>query len=495
MKRILTLFGLILLILAAVVAFRTLLVTSRQGVFEPAAETTAATDPVPNGAAERLATALTFRTLSLPPPAPHDREEFHAMHLWMAETYPLVHQELEVETVAELSLLYTWRGVDPSLPPVVLMGHQDVVPVIPGTEDRWTHPPFAGEIADGWIWGRGAMDDKATVVAILEAVESLLADGFRPRRTHYLAFGHDEEVGGAQGAQKIADLLESRRVGDFALVLDEGGAITEGMLPGAAGPTAIIGAAEKGYVSLELIATAEGGHSSTPPSSTAIGILARAITRLEDNPFPLRIDGATRSMLEFIGPEMSLSRRALLANLWLTGPLVKRGMAESTSGAASLRTTTAATMFDAGIKDNVLPIHARAIVNFRILPGETVESVTSRVREVVGDGRIAVDVAFGFGRDPSPVSDIEGKAFRMVGRTIREVLPGEELLITPYLVVGGTDAKYYGERSKNVFRFLPVFIRGTDMARIHGTDERLSVDSVPLAIRYFRRLIRNTDEL
>ena len=495
MKRFLILIAVVVLILAGVVTGRALLSGSKQARFEPQADLAAEPEAVPPGAAQRLATALTFRTISFPPPAPPEREEFRGFHLWLAETYPLVHSELQHETVGELSLLYTWEGVDPTLPPVVLMGHQDVVPVIPGTEEQWTHPPFDGVIADGWIWGRGAMDDKATVIAILESVESLLAESFRPKRTIYLAFGHDEEVGGREGAQKIADLLESRRVGDYALVLDEGGAITEGLMPGTDEPVAIVGIAEKGYVSLELVATGEGGHSSTPPESTAIGILSRAIQRLEDDPFPLRIDGATRQMLDFMGPEAPFTRRLATANLWLAGPLVKRGMATSPGGAASIRTTTAATMFDAGVKDNVLPITARAVVNFRILPGESVDTVTARVREVIDDSRVEVATAFGFGQDPSPISDVEGEAFALVGRTLREVLPGEQVMITPYLVLGGTDAKYYAPRSSNVFRFLPVFIREGDMARVHGTNERLSVESVDLAIRYFRRLIKNTDEL
>ncbi len=495
MKRLLSLVAVILIALAAVVAVRTLLFGSRQGEFEPPAGASTEPETVPPGAAERLATALTFRTVSSPPPAPPAREEFRALHLWLAQSYPLVHQDLRRETVGELSLLYTWVGSEPALPPVVLMGHQDVVPVAPGTEDRWTHPPFAGVIADGWVWGRGAIDDKATVIAILESVESLLAEGHRPRRTIYLAFGHDEELGGRQGAQKIADLLESRRVSDYALVLDEGGAITQGIVPGADRPAAIIGAAEKGYVSLELVASAEGGHSSTPPASTAIGILGRAINRLEDDPFPLRVDGATRKMLEYVGPEARLGRRMAVANLWLTGPLVERAMASSSGGAAMLRTTTAATMFNAGVKDNVLPMTARAVVNFRILPGDTVASVQARVREVVADERIEIDVALEGSRDPSPISNTDGAAFRLVGRTLREVLPDEDLLIAPYLVLGGTDAKYYAQRSRNVFRFLPVFVGEGDMARIHGTNERLSVDSVDLAIRYFRRLIRNTDGL
>jgi len=368
----------------------------------------------------------------------------------------------------------------------------DVVPVIPGTENDWEHPPFGGVIADGYIWGRGAMDDKGSVLAILEAVEKLLAEGHQPVRTVYLAFGHDEEVGGASGARQIADLLESRGVSDYALVLDEGGAIVDGLVPGVAGRAAIIGIAEKGGVSLELVVEGDGGHSSMPPEHTNIGILSKAITRLEENQFPARVDGAAFTMFEYIGPEMSFGMKLLFANMWLFKPLVTKGLISDPQSAAMVRTTTAATIINGGVKSNVLPIEARAVVNFRIIPGETVETVKERVRQVVADDRVQIS---GAGRDPSPVSDPEAPAFQMLATTLRQLVPGDDLLVAPYLVMGGTDARYYAARSDKVYRFFPAIIGDGDLARVHGTGERLAIESFALGVRYFYQLIKNSDKL
>jgi carboxypeptidase PM20D1 len=437
---------------------------------------------------------LTFETVSYQDPSQTDSSQFRALHAYFEQTFPLVHEHLSHETVNELSLLYTWEGSDPDLDPVLLMGHMDVVPVIPGTEHDWTHPPFAGVVAEGHIWGRGAIDDKSSVVSILEAVEALLANGFQPARTVYLAFGHDEEVGGRKGAKAIAEVLAERVQKEFAFVLDEGGAIADGLLPGVEGWVAVIGIAEKGFLSLELRAEADGGHSSMPPRNTAVGILSKAVARLEEDPFPARLDGATLDMFEYIGPEMSFVTKLVFANLWLFEPVVRRRLLEDPQSAAMVRTTTAATMFNAGVKDNVLPITASAVVNFRIIPGETVETVTARVREVVDDERVEV-TAVGFTADPSPVSDPESAAFRLLASTLRQVAPEGEYVITPYLVVGGTDARYYASRSRNVFRFLPVLMGEGDMDRFHGTNERLSIESLALSVRYFYQLIRNADKL
>lgn len=446
-------------------------------------------------AAERLAGALRYRTISFPPPVGPDTAQFFGLHRYLEANYPMVHETLGLEGVGPngLSLLFTWEGSAPEKQPVVLMGHLDVVPVIPGTDRDWTHPPFGGRVADGYIWGRGAMDNKSSVLAILEAVEHLLAQGYRPERTHYLAFGHDEEVGGNQGAGEIAALLESRGVSDFALVLDEGGAITEGLVPGLEGTAAIIGIGEKGYVSLDLIANGDGGHSSTPPSTTAIGILARAIERLESNPFPADLDAGGLTLLEYVAPEMPFGQRLVFANRWLFDPLLERMLGAAPESNAMLRTTTAATMLSAGVKDNVLPIDAKATVNFRILPGETPETVTERVREVIDDERIEIR-AWDGGRGPSAISDPDGDAFAVLARTIRQTVP-EDVLVAPYLVMGGTDAKYYSARSPNVFRFLAAKIEQGDMVRIHGTNERLRPDSFANSIRFFVQLIRNVEDL
>lgn len=490
MKKLLGLLALALVTLLAVLLVRTVLFESRQ----PEAVGDVVVEVDADTAAERLARSLTFRTISPAPPTPHDSAAFRALHGHFAETYPRLHEALERETVSGLSLLYTWEGRDPELPPVVLMGHLDVVPVTPGTEESWTHPPFGGRIAGGYVWGRGAVDDKASVVSILEAVERLVSEGYRPPRTVYLAFGHDEELGGERGAARIAELLASRGVDDYALVLDEGGALTEGMVPGVEEPTALIGIAEKGYVSLVLTARGEQGHSSTPPDNTAVGVLARAVARLEAEPFPMRVDGATREMFAYLGPEMSFAPRLAFANLWLFEPAVTRMLGSSPRTAALVRTTTAPTMLDAGVKDNVLPPTATGVVNFRILPGETVETVRERVGRVIDDERVEVSV-YDAARDPSPVSDPASPAFRLLDRTLREVVPGRDLVVAPYLVFGGTDAKHYADRSRNVYRFLPVLVEPGDLGRIHGTDERIDVESFGMAVGYFHRLLRNLDEL
>lgn len=494
LKKLLLALLLVPVALLVVALGRALTLTSSQDAFRPAGPVAL---PALDGeaAATRLGEAITLPTISHLPPQPVDTAAFRALHDLLERLYPRVHATLERERVNDLSLLYTWRGTDPALAPVVLMGHLDVVPVIPGTEGDWTHPPFSGLLADGFVWGRGAVDDKSSVLGILEAVELLLGEGHAPTRTFYLAFGHDEEVGGPRGAAALADTI-ARRSPELAMVVDEGGAVVEDILPGTTGLAALVGVAEKGFLSLRLSVNVQGGHSSVPPETTAVGILAEAVRRLEENPFPMRLDGPTRAMMETVAPEASLPMRTVLGNLWLFGPLVKWVSAADPTAAATLRTTTAATMFNAGVKDNVLPIQAEAVVNFRIRPGETVEGTLARVERVVDDERVQVEVAYpGAAQDPSPVSDPSGEAFALLARTIHETLGEEGLLVVPYLVVGGTDAKYYSGRSPNVFRFLPVDFGDAGLGAIHGTDEKIAVEDFADAIQFFRRLILNAEEL
>lgn len=491
MKKLLLAALAVVVVVGAVVAFRAAGMESRQ----PAVAEAVAVDVDSAGAVERFQGAVRIPNVSHERVEETDSVVFRTFHAYLAESYPQVHESLTRETVGGLSLLYTWEGSDPQADPVVLMGHQDVVPVIPGTEDDWTHPPYAGVLADGYVWGRGTMDDKVSVIAILEAVEALLAEGFRPTRTLYLAFGHDEEVGGVRGAAAIAELLESRGAEPYAFVLDEGGAVARGMVPGVEEAVALVGIAEKGYVNLELVVEGQGGHSSTPPENTNIGILAEAIGELEENQFPAKLDGPARDMFTWLAPEMSLGPRAAFANLWLFEPLVVRVLLADPSAASMVRTTTAVTIVEGGVKANVLPIRARALVNHRIIPGETRESVLERVRSVIDDERVQVEIFGDEGVDPSPVSDPGGEAFRMMARTIHESLPGEDVVVTPYLVMGGTDAKHYSGRSSDVFRFIPAPVEADALSRIHGTDERISVEGLLASIRFFQRLIRNSDEL
>ena len=265
-------------------------------------------------------------------------------------------------------------------------------PSRPGTESKWTHPPFSGEIADGFIWGRGALDVKVGAVGLLEAVERLLTDGFQPAGDVYLALGHDEEKGGQEGNRQIAAALRQRGV-TFRYVLDEGGGLTEGIIGGLDRPVAFVGIAEKGYATIAVRAEGPGGHSSMPPPTTAIGRVAAAIDRLQSQPFPARIDGATAAMLDAIGPEMNWDRRAVLANRWLTGALILREFGQKPSMNALIRTTLAPTMARGGVAANVLPARAETLVNLRLLPGETSTLALERVRSVVADPGVHCELA------------------------------------------------------------------------------------------------------
>jgi carboxypeptidase PM20D1 len=478
--------------LAAVLVVRTLRVPPPPPAVEPAQSPGLAFDEAAAG--ERLAGAIRFPTVSYASGAPIDTAAFRGLHEYLVTSFPLVSTALSREVVGTLSLLYTWPGADPSLPPVVLMGHMDVVPVPEPNLPEWTQPPFSGAVVDGYVWGRGTLDDKTTVLSILEAVEGLLREGYRPPRTVYLAFGHDEEVSGNYGARAIVELLVSRGVKP-AMVLDEGGFMATGAIPGVPGRSAIVGIAEKGYVSLRLRAKAQGGHSSAPPPRTAIGALSRAVNALEANQFPFSLDGPTRGMLEAMAPYAPFGKRLVLANLWLTAPLVKWTMRETPLGAALTHTTTSATMLSAGIKDNVLPPEATAVVNFRIRPGETIATVTEHVTRIIGDSLIAVERLDSIGVNPSPVSDVGSPAYKLIVETIRGMAPGEQIPVLPYLVMGGTDAKHWSAHTNLAFRFLPVPLGEGDLARAHGVNERVAIADYSTSVRFFARLLRGLDRL
>lgn len=436
-------------------------------------------------AAEHLGQAIQFKTISHQDRTQLDAEEFLGLHSFLVQTFPNVHAALKREVIANYSLLYTWPGKDPSLKPILLMAHLDVVPIEPGTEGDWSYAPFEGRIAEGFIWGRGAMDDKHGVLAILEAVELLLDQGFQPERTIYLAFGHDEEVGGKEGAAAISALLKSRNV-HLEWVLDEGGAIIHDVFPGISEPTAMIGIAEKGKVGLELIVETDGGHSAQPPEQTTIGILSAAINKIESNPFPYQIKEVTRDTLTYLGPEMPPLMHLVMANLWLFAPLVERQLMKSPSSRAMLHTTTAVTIIEGGVKENVIPSIARAVINFRIMPGESIEQVTNRVREIVDDPRVQIAQLWDFG-EPSPVSNVEGPGFVLLQNTLSQILP--DVIVTPYLVFNATDSRHYTDIADNIYRFRPWEGTSDDLSRIHGTNERISVDNFAYMIQFYALLI------
>ncbi len=440
----------------------------------------------PRGVAEVLGEAIRLPTVSHQDPTQFDPRPFAELRALFEASFPNVHAHLKREVVAEHSLLYTWEGSDPALPPALLMGHLDVVPVEKGTEKNWTHPPFSGAIADGFVWGRGALDTKGSVVAILAAGEALLGRGFRPRRTVYLAFGHDEEVSGRRGAKGIASLLASRGV-RLAWVLDEGGSVlAAGAVPGVRAPVASVGVAEKGYLTVRLTARGRGGHSAMPPRDTAIRRLVRALGRLEPSPFPPQLREPTRSFLAAVAPAAPLGKRILFSSLSLLGRPVALAMARSPATAALVQTTAAVTILQAGAKENVVPQTAEARVNLRLLPGETVEGALAHLRRAVGPGIEVEPAAEGW--NPSPVSSPRAEAFQALSRVVRELFPGT--LVAPSLVLGATDARHYAPLAESTFRFIPVVLARDDLGRIHGTDERIGVHALDKAVLFYARLLQ-----
>lgn len=485
-KRVLlVLFGLVLLLVAAV-AVNTLRNGSRQIEVQPAPPL--ALDE--KAAAEHLAGAIRIPTIASLDDPEAGAAEFLKLHAYLQQRYPRVHAELKRELVGKYSLLYTWLGTDTAAKPVLLLAHQDVVPIAPGTEAKWEAQPFGGEIKGGYVWGRGAWDNKANLISQLEAAEMLLASGFKPRQTIYFAFGHDEEVAGQRGALEIAKLLQSRGV-KLDFVIDEGLLITEGIMPGLSGPAALIGIAEKGYMSVVLKLPATPGHASMPPpkGTSAIGMMSAALRRLDDEQLPAAIRGVAREMFETIAPEMSGLQRVALSNLWLFGPMVQAQLEKGASTSAMLRTTTALTIFNAGNKDNVLPGMAEATVNFRLLPGDTRESVMQHVKARAGSDRFEL-MALPGSAEPSPVSPTQSSSYQLINRTVRSLFPGT--IVAPGLMIGGTDSRHFAAISDHIYRFSPVRAKPEDLARFHGTNERIATSNLAELVRFYHQLLLNT---
>ncbi len=435
--------------------------------------------------ASRLAEAIRIPTISHDDRSNFDVEAFLAFHKLLGDNYPQINARAQRQVVNEYSLVYRIEGADPGLKPVLFMGHMDVVPVDPATANDWKQDPFGGAIVDGVIWGRGAMDDKLTVMALMEAMELLLVSGETPQRTVYFAFGHDEEVGGEDGAAKVAEYFADEGV-SFEFILDEGGAVTEGMIPGVDAPVAIIGIAEKGYVNLHLTVDAPGGHSSQPPPNTGAGILAQAIVKVEDNLFPADLSTMDANFA-YLGHYFPFTTRLALANRWLFGPVVERSLLADPTTAASIRTTTAVTMLKGSSKSNILPTQAKAVVNLRILPGDTVASVKAHIEAAIDDERVTVTAHSA--HEPSAVSSTESFGFKLLRQTIHAL--DNEVLVAPYLVQGGTDAKHFVALSDSVYRFMMVRANRETMRRIHGVNEQISVESYLEAVRFYHALLRD----
>ena len=479
MKRIF-LFSLVsVLILVSVLLFNTFRFKSKQLSIEsnPSPE-------VSRASLQHFQEAIRFKTISNSDSSLFDSAQFFGFHRFLKKTYPTVHSRISREIVANYSLLYKWEGKNPGLNPIVLMAHQDVVPIEEATRAMWLVDPFAGELKDNFIWGRGTADDKVNLISIMEAAEKLLTENYQPERTVYLVFGHDEELGGS-GAQAIVALMKSRNIAP-EMVLDEGGIITKEKVPGMAKPVALIGTSEKGYLSLQLTAEKNGGHSSMPESETAIDILAKALIKLREHPFDPGFSPSTQGFMEHIGPEMPFFKKIIFANRWLFKGIIIGIYEKTGSGNALVRTTIAPTILQAGVKDNVIPTIAQATVNFRLLPGDSSSGVMERVKKVIDDERVTVSAFNNFKGEPSSITSENSFAYKKTDEIAKKTFPNT--VTTPFLMIGGTDSRHFSEISSGIIKFSPI----TDPVGFHGIDERVSLESYQAALWFFEQLMRDT---
>lgn len=438
----------------------------------------------PVAAVEHLQQAIRWQTVSSTDSSPRDTSQFAGLHRLLQQSYPLLHQRLTRELVGGYSLLYRWPGTEPALAPVVVLAHQDVVPVEEESRAGWHVPPFGGIVKDGFIWGRGATDNKANLIAICEAIEQALQQGYSPRHTIYFAFGHDEEVGGGQGAARIAELLLQRH-GRAAFVLDEGGFITTQRVPGLVGrPVALVGTAEKGYMSVEIVATLPGGHSSLPAKETAIELVAQALVTLRAHPFKAAFTPAMQDFAAHVGPHLPFPQRLAFANKWLLEPLILRAYTASPGGNAAVRTTMVPTIIRAGNKANVVPSQAVATVNVRLLPGTSSRATLARLRALLPDARLQLRTV-GFISEPGPTATDSSQYYHQVEHLVRRLVPG--VVTTPFLMTGITDARHFSALTANIYRFSLM----ADPVGLHGEDERLSVASFSQCIRFYADLLHD----
>jgi carboxypeptidase PM20D1 len=481
-KRVLTGVAAALLIMAVLVVLRTVTVSA------PAVPEAAPPVQVDaNFAARHLSESIRIQTVSYGDGVKEKEKEaaLDAMQTWMERTYPAFHEAAGPEKFNH-SLLFTWIGTNPNLPPVLVMAHMDVVPVVPGTEKDWMHAPFSGDIAGGFVWGRGAIDDKGQLISILEAAERLAISGFQPQRTIMFAFGEDEEVGGAKGNASIAKALQSRGT-HFAWVLDEGSSVLTEPYPGVRRPVALIATAEKGFVTLELTAHGQGGHAARPSDDLALARLSTAILNVVGHPFTSDLDDIQRAKLAVLTPLAPFPQRLVLANLWLTKPLVISTMSANPESAASLHTTISPTMLNAGVKENVIPPTAQAVINFRLHPRDSIRSVSDHVKSAIGDAKVDIAEREETISEATKVVDTNSPAFATISNLVTETFG---VPVAPEIMTGATDSRHYLPIADAVLRFRPFQTEPADVARVHGTNERLAVSNLGPAIGFYTRLIQ-----
>lgn len=469
----------VVFLLITVVVIRTVYVAA------PAARVATVAPETPNApidanlVAQHLSQAIKFETVSYGDGVKEAEKTtaLRAMQEWMDKTYPYFHDQAGPEVFGE-SLLFTWHGTNPNLPPVLLMAHMDVAPVTPGSEKEWQHAPFSGDIADGFVWGRGALDNKGQMIPMLEAAERLASSGFQPDRTVMFAFGEDQETGGIKSSA-IAKALMTRGT-HFAWVLDEGSPIMNEPYPGVRQPVAFIGTAEKGFLSLELVAHGKGAAAATR--------LSEAIRKVTQDSFDSDLDSIQRAKFAVLMPMLPLADRAMLANLWLTKPLVMGRLQASPERAAVLHTTMASAGPNGASQAKAVPDTATGIVNFRLHQRDSAASVRRRVRAAINDDQVDVSEREDTLAEPSAIVDVTNPAYVHIADMIRTEFG---VPAAPELMNDASDSRFYVEIADAVLRFRPVRAELADLPRLHGTDERVAVEDLGKAAGFYMRLIQD----
>ncbi len=403
---------------------------------------------------------------------------------FLEKSYPHIHEKCNKDIVSGYSPVFHWKGKNGDLKPILLIGHYDVVPVEKSTLKDWEVEPFEGLIKDGYIWGRGTLDNKNQVISVMEAIDHLIATTYIPNRDIYFAFGYDEEIGGARGAKKISEYFKAKGI-EFECVLDEGGAIIQGMMEGLKKPAALIGVAEKGSTNIRISVKGQGGHSSMPPSSTAIASLAEIVDNVNKNPMNSRLTEPVKEMFTSMAPHMK-GKTFFLKNIETLFPIIKNVLAKNPVTNSLIRTTIAFTMTGGGDAPNVLPQNAWAIANLRILQGDSIDSTIEHIRRVNTNYKLKIEKLLT--EEPSIISNLNSPAYKILKSTIRNIYP--DVLIMPYLMSGATDSRHYYSICKNIYRFMAVNVSQEDFNSIHSNNEKISFDNLRNLINFYIRLIK-----
>jgi carboxypeptidase PM20D1 len=445
---------------------------------------------VTQNALERFSGAVAIPTVSAQNYRDTDFVPFRRFAEYLRESFPLFHQTCGLTVVNGYGLVYRWQGDDSARLPLLLCAHYDVVPADNAGGD-WKHPPFSGEVAEGAVWGRGALDIKGQICSQMEAVEALVRSGFSPKRDIYFAYGHDEEVGGSEGAAKMALYFQEQGI-RFEGVLDEGGAVTTDSFPGMTAPIAMVGFAEKGHAAFTVTVEGAGGHGATPPPHTAVGRAAALIARLEAHPMKARLTAPACAMLAGTREALSGAFRFALGHTALLRPFLLASLAKSPVTNALIRSTLAVTQARGSDAFNVLPRSASFTVDARLLHGDSARSVQDYLEALfAGEAKVQLQGHPVF--DPSPVSPVAGLTWDRIARAIAAVFP-EAVLSPYYMIMGGTDARKYHNVCDNIYRFTPIKVSSAEQATMHGVNERLSIENYGAMITFYMHLITNFDK-